>query len=201
MSKPRHYAESGEDPYCNYAMEHIRTDIYAKQLKDAKAETSRLRGELQAAGAQLGVLPRELDGELEQILVDLANAFHTGELFGHAAPGAQAADETKTGRQKPHSAAPRGGDPHARSALYQLAKKVRNALDVFESRQLNEWKPPQEQIDFDPPGVRDRCWTRGCAFRARRFVDECPGCGKKAGTTSGTTHGELSASVDEESAA
>lgn len=178
---------------CTFGHEHVRTDLYAKQLKDAKDEAERLRVERDALAAQLGRRIPDLAQEHEELLVHLADALRTGELFGAAYPGAQVTDHTKTGRQRPRSQAPSGGDRHVRNALEHLVRKVDNALTVFESRRLN---PPQEQIDFDS-GPKRRCWTRGCEFRSRTFTTECPGCGKKAaGTGDGVPRDELQRRVE-----
>lgn len=166
------------EPHCNID-HHVSGDLHAKLLKDRTKERDLARSENVALRAQLKARQSGLGEEHAELLAHLAEAFMTGELFGRPAPGAQATDEFKTGRQKPHSQEPAGGDRYARAALAQLARSVGKALDVFENRQLNDWKTPARQIDFEP-GPKDRCWTRGCSEYSRWFVGLCPGCGKAA---------------------
>lgn len=177
-----------EAPYCNITS-HVTGDLYAKNLKDHKAKIIRLEATVAALEAELGRRPRQIamtsrvsgrEIDHAELLVNIADAILTGEEFAQPAPGAQVTDHTKTGRQKPHSTEPKGGDRAARGALRELISKGVKMLDVFESRQLNDWLPVQ--IDFDP-GPKDRCWTRGCSHYSRTFEDSCPGCGKAATET------------------
>lgn len=156
----------------------IATHIHKRQLEDARAEVRQLRAENAALKAQLGTQAWRRDTPEGDLLIALAEEFDILHAFADAAPGAQTTDHTKTGRQKPHSLEPKGGDRRARHTLKELIRGVESRIETSKNRRENDFE--KKQVDLDPPGPKTRCWTRGCSQYSRTIREEaCPGCGKR----------------------
>ena len=178
------------EPMCNVTT-HVPGELHSQQLTRKNEEIDVLTAERDAYLAELNRAHPELDNA--DLLRSLAQALRTGEEAS-VATAASVPTDADSGRSKPGSRPPSGGNRHAAGALRQLVVRVSRALDSFAARQENEWQP--HRIDFDNR-PRDRCWTRSCGNYSRWFRDECPGCGKAATNTAtnGEENSELHASA------
>lgn len=162
-----------EKPYCNFGYEHVAASTHATQLAERDGELRRLRAELSALTAERGRRPRSLlhDSTMvghrevghDELLEHLAGALLTGESFADAAPSSQVTDSFRTGRQRPHSMAPKGGDRAARAAVARLVRIVYRAVVAFEAGQEHGWETPKTVRD-----VIRRCDWCGEGFAAVR---------------------------------
>lgn len=127
-------------PYCNHP-DHVSGDLHSKQVGDRIKEIERLQAEIDAYRAQLAMYPH-LDPGLADLLVYAAGTLRSAQEAADDSAASVPTDQD-SGRGKPASRPPRGGDPRAKYALQRLVTTLTRGLDAWNGAKDRDWERVQ----------------------------------------------------------